>query len=138
MPRTNSGGVNWLSLSIAGGAVLITLVGNLLSFITGGNDKLEKRVTQIESDLTWKYVTKEFAAKDMGFIDRTITEIKSGKVDKDIYEQKVVSTDRSLTLLRDHLKEMDRSINQTFNARDAFAGLQSRLLELERATRTVR
>lgn len=134
MASKNGGGTNW-SLIIAGGAVIITLVANLLSFITGGNEKLEKRVGNIEQDLAWKFVSKEIAAKDIGFIERNITELKTSKVDRDVYEMQVTSYTRQISILREHLKELDRSVNQTFNARDAMAALQARILELERATR---
>jgi hypothetical protein len=133
MPRAN-GGTNW-GYIFAGSAVALTVIVNLLGWLTSGNEKLEKRVNTIEDALTWKYVSKELAAKDFGFIDRTLNDLKANKTDRDIYEQRSASIDRQMAILREHLKEIDRANTQTFNARDAFQTLQARMLELERATR---
>lgn len=129
-----NGGTNW-GYIFGGAAVGLTVILNILGYFTSGTEKLEKRVNTIEQDLAWKYVNKELAAKDIGFIERTLADLKSGKVDRNVYDMKAASVDRQLALLRDHYKDLDRSINQTFNARDALTALQSRILELERAAR---
>lgn len=133
MPAKN-GSTNW-SVIIAGAAVLISITGNVLGVISGGTEKLEKRVAKIEDDMAYKFVTRDIAAKDISLIDRALTELKGGKVDRDVYEQKSASIDRQLSLVREHVKEVDRSVNQTFSAKDALITLQNRIVELERQIR---
>lgn len=129
-------GPNW-SILIAGSAMIITFAGGLWSLVNPQRDteKIEKRLAVLEESLSWKYVTKESAIKDLVLIDRSVTELKVTKTDKDIYDQKVTSIDRQISLLRDRLKDLDHSVNQTFNARDALNSIATRLLELERAGR---
>lgn len=127
-------GTNWAYI-IAGSALFFSVASTVIGQVSGGTEKLEKRVGAIEDALNWKYVSKEFAAKDFVLIDRALTDLKISKVDRDVWEMKTTSTDRQLTILRDHIKDIERANNQTFNTRDAFAALQSRLLELERAVR---
>lgn len=133
------GGPNW-SILIAGSAMLITFAGGLWSLVNPQRDteKIEKRLSVLEETLSWKYVTKESALKDLTLIDRAITELKASKTDKDIYEQKSTSVDRQISLLRERQKDLDHSVNQTFNARDALNSIATRLLELERAGRNTK
>lgn len=100
-------GTNW-SVLIAGIALFLTIAGSVLNAIIGGTDKLEKRVGQIENDLTWKYVSKEVAAKDLGYITYAITELKSGKVDKDVYEQRMTALERMVVFQRERILELER------------------------------
>lgn len=130
-----AGKTDW-SVIIAGCALAFAAISGGFSFLTGGNDKLEKRVTVIEETMTWKYITKEVAAKDIVYIERALADLKVSKTDKDIYDQKVASLERQIGLLRERLKDLDHSVNQTFNAKDALATIQSRILELERAGRS--
>lgn len=137
-PRRNgNGNTNW-GWIFGGGAIALTVITNLLSFLTGGTEKLEKRVSKIEDDLNWKYINKDFVAKDINFIDRALTELKNNKVDRDLYEQKMVSHERQLSILRENLKALEETTTQTYNVRDALSSIASRILELERADRTTR
>ena len=132
--RQITSGTNW-SVIIAAGALVLALASNVLSVVSGGTEKLEKRVSQIESDLAWKFASKEIVAKDIGFIDRQITELKTSKTDRAVYDQEIATLRRIQEVQRGRLRDLDHSVNQTFNARDALSALQARILELERAGR---
>lgn len=134
MANGRSSGANW-TVIIAGGALFLTVANSVLGAVFGGSEKIEKRVSKIEDDLPWKYVSKEVLAKDIDYLRGAVSKLERSKTEQDVYEQKVVSLDRQLSLLRERLKDLDHSVNQTFNAKDALNALQSRLLELERATR---
>lgn len=125
---------NW-SVLIAAGALILAIAGNVFGVLSGGTEKIEKRVSQIENDLPWKYVSKEVLAKDIDYLRGAVAKLERSKTEQDVYEQKVTSIERQLSLLRERLKDLDHSVNQTFNARDAMTALQARILELERATR---
>lgn len=100
-------GTNW-SVLIAGGALFLTIASSVLNAVIGGTDKLEKRVGQIENDLTWKYVSKEIAAKDFGFISMAIGDLKAGKVDRDVYEQRLTALERMINFQRERILELER------------------------------
>jgi len=134
MVTKNGISTNWAVL-ISGAAVVISITSNVLGVVSGGTEKLEKRVTKIEEDIAYKFVTRELLAKDIGYVDRTLNDLKNGKVERDVYEQKSASVDRQLSLVRDQVKEVDRSVNQTFSAKDALITLQNRIVELERQQR---
>ena len=131
---TKSSGTNWAYI-IAGGALFFSVASTVISQVSGGTEKLEKRSSKIEDDLAWKYTAREFVAKDIQFIDRNIVDLKTHKVDRDVYEQKIASVDRQFVILREHIKELERINVQTVNTRDIWAALQARILELERITR---
>lgn len=138
MPR-DSGTIqtNWTVL-IAGAALFLTTAGGIWSLVNpkGDTERLEKRIQVVEDALQWKFVSKELLAKDIEFVRIQLLDLKGSKTDKDIYDQKTASLERQITLLRDRLKDLDHSVNQTFNTRDALAGIHSRILELERAGRS--
>lgn len=102
-------GTNW-SVLIAAGALFLTIAGSILNALTGGTEKLDKRVGQIENDLTWKYVSKELAAKDIGFITAAIADLKTQKVDKDIHDQKIISLERTIQFQRERILELERKL----------------------------
>ncbi len=128
------GGTNW-SVLIAAGAIIFSIGSTVFGVLSGGNEKLEKRVGKIEDDLPWKYVSRELLAKDVDYVKAALIELKRSKTEQEVYDQKVASLERQVSLLRERLKDLDHSVNQTFNARDALAAIQSRILELERTTR---
>lgn len=100
-------GTNW-SVLIAGSALFLTIAGSVVNAVIGGTDKLDKRVGQIENDLTWKYVNKEVAAKDFGFIAQAISDLKGGKVDKDIHEQRLTALEKMVVFQRERILELER------------------------------
>lgn len=126
---------NWAVL-IAAGALVLSLTSNVLNVVSGGTDKLDKRLSKVEDDLAYKFATRDLLTKDINLVDRALGELKNGKVERDVYEQKQASIDRQIGLLREHVKEVDRSVNQTFSAKDALVTLQARIVELERQIRS--
>lgn len=134
---SRNGRTNW-AVIIAGGALGLTLIMNVLGYAGRDTERLDKRLTQVENDLTWKYVTKEYISRDLVFLNRILDELKKEKLDTDVYDQKIPSIERQIVLLRERQQELDRSVNQAFNARDAFASIQQRMLEIERQARTTK
>lgn len=106
----NRGGTNW-SVLISGGALLVAVGVPAINALTGGTEKLEKRVATIEDALTWKYVSKELAAKDLTYTERTLTDLKSSKVDRDVYDMLVANHERRLNFLRDAIRELEKARN---------------------------
>lgn len=100
-------GTNW-TVIIAGGALFFSLGNTIISSLLGGTDKLDKRVTQIENDLTWKYLSKEIAGKDLGYINAALHDLKVEKIDKDVYEQKIVTLERIMAFQRERIMELER------------------------------
>lgn len=135
MPAARSG-PDWTIL-IAGAALLLTFASGLWGLINPQRDteRMEKRLSAVENDLAWKYVNKELLAKDVDVVKRDLLELKMHKVDKEVYEQKIQGSDKRFEWLLGRVNEMDRSVNQTFNARDAYNNMQTRILELERTLR---
>ena len=135
MPAARSG-PDW-SILIAGSALAITFAGGLWTLVNPQRDteRLEKRVAVLEDSLTWKYVSKELLLKDMSYIDRSLITLKTEKIDKDVYEQRMSTSDKRFEWLLGKIQDIDRSVNQTFNARDAYNNMQNRVLELEKALR---
>lgn len=136
MGTRNGGGTNWTIL-IAGAALLLTFASGIWGLINpkGDTERIEKRVTAIEDALSWKYVNRDFLQKDVNFFTSAISELKAGKTDRDVYEQKVVSIENSLRILRERVRDLDHSVNVTYSAKDALQQLQSRISDLERAIR---
>jgi hypothetical protein len=96
---------------------------------------MEKRLSAVESDLTWKYVNRDLLAKDIASLQRDLLDLKSSKVDKDVYDLRSQMVDRSLTIQRGRIVELDKSVNQTYSAKDVLQAMQIRLGDLEKALR---
>jgi hypothetical protein len=107
MPRA-SGGTNW-GYIFAGSAVALTVIVNLLGWLTSGNEKLEKRVSAIEDALTWKYVSKELAQKDLAYTAAAVADLKTSKVDRDVYDLTLANHERRLNFLRDAIRELEKA-----------------------------
>lgn len=127
---------NWTVL-IAGAALFLTTAGGIWSLVNpkGDTERLEKRIQTVEDALAWKFVSKELLAKDIEFLRLQILDLRGGKTEKDVYEQKVGQLDNSLRILRERLKDLDHSVNVTYSAKDALQQLQTRIGELERSAR---
>ena len=130
------GGTNW-SILIAGAALFLTFAGGIWSIVNpkGDTERIEKRLAVIEDALQWKYPSKELLAKDIEVIRQTLKDLKTDKVDKDVYEQKTSSMDNSIRINRERTKDLEHSVNITYSAKDALQQLQLRIGELERALR---
>lgn len=100
-------GTNW-TVMIAGGALVLSFGSTVINALINSSDKLEKRVGQLEQDLTWKYLSKEVAAKDLNFINQSLLDLKIGKTDKDVYEQRMAQLERMIVFQRERILELER------------------------------
>lgn len=105
-------GTNW-TVIIAGGALFFSLGNTVIGALLGGTDKLDKRVGVIENDLTWKYLSKEIAAKDLGYINAALHDLKVEKVDRDVYEQKMQTIERILGFQRERIMELEKRLTKS-------------------------
>jgi len=138
MPARNGGGVSLTTLFM-GGAVAISLIGSLWSVVNPKADltDLKKDFSDMQWHVKQDYVPKELAQQELKHINDALDQLKTEKVSKEVYEQKIADIQNRQSIQRTRLETLDHNVNLTYSTKDALQQMQQQIVELQRTIRAL-